>query len=144
MKMALLTYPSEKLRKKSTKVVDFSEIRPIISYMRTIMEKEDGVAIAAPQVGILKRFFLLESGEVVVNPSWEPAEKNSFIVTVQEGCLSFPGLVVDKQRYYAINVKYRNISGCSVTVTLSGFDAQVFQHETEHLEGILLIDNIKA
>lgn len=142
MKLHLLTWPNKKLRRKCEKVLDFSEIPPIISNMIALMKKHRGAAIAAPQVGVLKRFFITDQHEVVINPSWSPS-KNSSEVVVEEGCLSFPGIWVDVKRFDSVDVQYQDVDERWVEKTLKGFDAQVFQHETDHLNGVLFIDFLK-
>lgn len=142
MTLSLLTFPNKKLRKRSKKVVDFDGIRPIIPSMYRIMNKEDGVALAAPQVGIHRAFFITQN-DVIVNPSWRTTE-NSNRYTVQEGCLSFPGLIVDILRWDTIEATWDDLDGQRCKSLLSGFNAQVFQHETEHLQGILFIDHLKG
>lgn len=145
MPLNLLTFPHKKLVQKSRKVVDFSRIRPIISTMLRIMKKEDGVAIAAPQVGLHKRFFVADRGVLphvaIVNPKWKEAEDSS-LVPVHEGCLSFPGLLITVDRWDSIDVEYQDLDGESHQTRLSGFSAQVFQHETDHLDGVLMVDRL--
>lgn len=143
MRLNLLTFPNKKLQQKCEEVVDFSTLPPIISNMKRIMREERGAAIAAPQVGVLKRIFVTDQGDVMVNPSWKPSA-NSSIALLEEGCLSFPGLWIKVQRYTDIDVTYQDINGEGVSDTLNGFAAQVFQHETEHLDGILFIDKLRG
>jgi peptide deformylase len=111
------------------------------------MKKEDGVAIAAPQLGIHKRFFVADRGVLphaaIINPTWKPAE-NSFLNPVQEGCLSFPGILLTVDRWDTIEVEYQDLDGQSHEALLSGFSAQVFQHETDHLDGILMVDRLNS
>ena len=60
----------------------------------------------------------------------------------EEGCLSIPGLLVDRERYDIIKIRYYNISGQVKKITMSGFLSKLFQHEIDHLNGILMIDEI--
>lgn len=146
MKLNLLTYPNKKLRLKSRKVIDIDEIRSIIPCMLKIMKRDDGVALAAPQVGILKRFFVVAASilphTVIVNPSWKPNEESRRIL-VREGCLSLPGIFLTISRWDVIKVEYQDIDGESHLGSLGGFGAQVFQHEYEHLDGVLFIDHVR-
>ena len=145
MRLNLLTYPHKKLRKKSKKVVDFVGLRPIIPNMLRIMRRDDGVALAAPQVGILKRFFVSDKkemlNEVFINPTWKPSKESKLSVQ-QEGCLSLPGILFSVSRYDEIEVEYWDLDGQKHSDSLSGFSARIFQHETDHLSGRLMIDSL--
>lgn len=112
------------------------------------MNKKGGVGIAAPQVGVPKRLFLVEVGdffEVFINP--KIVQKSKETVTVREGCLSFPGMFVDKTRHVSVTVEYQNQHGNLIhfivhpQIPESLLISQCIQHEIEHLDGILLIDS---
>jgi peptide deformylase len=114
--------------------------------MYKTMGKADGAGLAAPQVGIPQSFFVIEAGlmehNFIINPTWEPAEDSkSYMAT--EGCLSFPGLFIEVERFDKIDVQYQYVDGKLYSATLDGFAAHVFQHESDHLVGTLMIDHLK-
>jgi peptide deformylase len=115
--------------------------------MFMIMYKEDGIGLAAPQVGLSIRLFVVdvspvdESGgkKVFINPeiinSWGES-------TIEEGCLSVPGIREEVNRPEKIEVKYQDETGQEITELLDGWPARVIQHEKDHLDGILFVDRI--
>ena len=80
--------------------------------------------------------------EIYINPQIDKFDKNS-INQDEEGCLSIPGLLVDRERYDVIKVRYYNIDGKVQKTTMKGFLSKLFQHELDHLNGKLMIDNDK-
>jgi len=101
------------------------------------MMKSHGVGLAAPQVGINKSFFIMGSKEsytVITNP--KIIEKGENLVKMQEGCLSFPDLWLNIIRPDNVVVEYVNTNGKKVTEKLEGMVSRIFQHETDHLNGI--------
>lgn len=115
------------------------ETKKLVYDMIVIMQEHDGIGLAAPQVGVNKRLFVVghkETGFVVcINPSYEIAE-DSEIVKFQEGCLSFPHLEMKVPRHTKILTKFTDLSGNSRESLFTGVWAQAFQHEYDHLEGI--------
>lgn len=108
----------------------------LVKAMTKIMFEHNGIGLAAPQVGVSKRIFIMGNNDklfVCINP---------YIVTGNgeerdiEGCLSFPNLWLRVLRKRQITVKYQTISGETVEQTLEGLIARVFQHELDHLDGI--------
>lgn len=108
----------------------------LIKEMTAIMFQSNGIGLAAPQVGVLKRIFVMGNSTKLfacINPE---------IITGQgeekdiEGCLSFPNLWLSVKRFSTIRVKYQVITGQSVEEDMSGLMARVFQHERDHLDGI--------
>ena len=140
--LQLVRFPDPRLRKKAEKVIDFDGLHSIIPDMRKIMRKQDGVAIAANQVGLTGSFFVTEK-DVFVNPSFYPSV-DAKQVLMQEGCLSIPGLTLLVPRWNMIEVEYQDEEGKSHVGTLEGFEAHVFQHETDHLNGIVMVDYIRG
>jgi peptide deformylase len=113
-----------------------------------------GVGLAAPQVGVLLRLFaydvpLSEDGEdgqdaervsgVLVNPAITARDGEQ---TGLEGCLSFPGLYYDCTRAHEVTVDAQDVTGKRLEVTGEGMLARVFQHEIDHLDGVLFIDRL--
>jgi peptide deformylase len=127
-----------------------------VARLKTTLAQEQGVGIAAPQVGILKNVFLFMRLDlpdtpvvVVVNPSIvrHPAETICF---ERDGCLSIPDLRGNSVRYPWVEVEYRNEHGALVRERLEGhsragnFSAVIFQHEYDHLQGTLFTDKLCA
>ena len=110
--------------------------------MIAFMVKSGGVGLAAPQIGLLKRIFVMQtkSGyEVVINPIITPGRG----VTVgQEGCLSVPGLLANVSRHEQVSMSYQTPKGTKKRVTLQGFRARVAPHELDHLNGKLFSDRL--
>lgn len=108
----------------------------LIKEMTKIMFENNGIGLAAPQVGVKKKIFIMGNTEKLIaciNP--EILESGEEIQS-QEGCLSFPNLWLNIKRPDVITVKYQQISGTVVEQELGGLPSRVFQHEFDHLNGI--------
>lgn len=108
-----------------------------------------GVGLAAPQVGISRRLILVQRFDKEGEPFeayFNPLILRSFETTVlrDEGCLSIPGLRGPVERPDKIEIRYINAHGKEVVETLQGFTARIFQHEIDHLNGVLYTDLIQA
>ena len=121
----------------------------IIDGMRRLMDKNSGIGIAAPQVGISERLFLIRrmddnSPSTEVTPFFNPEIlwKSQEMVVSQEGCLSLPGIEGKVLRYAKVKVKYKNLDWEEVEEDLNDLNAIIFQHELDHLDGILFIDKL--
>lgn len=141
MNLQLLKHPNSilttKINDKTYPTVEEAEQ----SY--AIMKLNHGVGIAAPQVGISKRFFWFND-ELVINP--EIIHKDAKLLIISEGCLSLPGESWSVIRHFSIIVKYKTYLGkfnkdSFITAKLTGINSVIFQHEYDHLEGIM-INNI--
>lgn len=144
--MKIVLYPDPRLRTHNRPLFknEFGrELKRKAAEMITLMEENDGVGLAAPQVGINQRFFVAQHGllphNVIVNPHWEPDPLASSYEAA-EGCLSFPGVEIQCQRFDKILVRYQCARGTIWSTSISGFAAHVFQHEADHLNGKLFID----
>ena len=134
----------EILRKKSREVSAVDDrIRTLLDDMVETMYANDGVGLAAPQVGILKRAIVMdvEDGSVykMVNPV---IVKKSGEQTGQEGCLSVPETKGNVKRPMNVTVEYLDENGKHVTLDAEGVLARCICHEVDHLEGILLTDRV--
>ncbi len=112
------------------------DVTDLIKEMAKIMFSKDGIGLAAPQVGVSKRLFIMGNQDKLfacINPEILSGEGT---VRDLEGCLSFPGLWLKIDRFETIVVRYQVVTGESVTEQLSGLMARVFQHESNHLDGI--------
>lgn len=122
----------------SLEELDF--IKSIIPEMTKILNLEEGAALAANQVGIIKRFFLMKDGNVVINPEiLEIGPLSSF----NEACLSIPGTYASTQRAQRIKIRYKDISFQDVEAEFTGIDAVAVQHEMDHLDGKLYTDQLQ-
>ena len=144
--MKILTYPDPVLRQKSTPIDAVNdEIRGIVDEMLEVMYKDEGVGLAAPQVGISKRIIVLDSGEgpmALLNP--EIIQKGEEEQAIEEGCLSLPGIRLDLVRPTHIVVRGLNDQGDVTEIEMDGLLARVLQHEIDHLDGILIIDRASS
>jgi len=142
--LKIVTYPDPILRQKAEAVENVNdEIRSLVESMAEVMYKDDGIGLAAPQVGVSQRIIVVDAGEgliSLINPEiiYKGEEKES----MEEGCLSLPGIRVDVLRVKKITVRGINESGETVEMDAEGLLARVFQHEIDHLDGILIIDHV--
>lgn len=130
------------LRKKSkTVIVIDDELRELVSNMGETMEAHNGVGISAPQVGLLKKIIIVKPENdifVFINPSI--TSYNSNMISMEEGCLSIPNYSRVVSRFSNIKIGALDLSGSKIKMELSGLFARIFQHELDHLNGILISD----
>lgn len=114
-----------------------SEVLPHLDAMRKLMLERRGVGLAAPQVGIGLRFFITSFPKlpVAINPEWKP-EADSGRLSKLEGCLTWPGRETYTARYERIVAQWTDANGKLHLEVLAGLAARVFQHETDHLNGV--------
>ena len=160
--MKIVTYPSKMLRKQAKAVVDLDAVtkKEIKELVAELERGENAAGLAAPQLGISKRFFGIKKSdkkiEVFINPIivkvWGdrvyPIMKNSEgkAEDFLEGCLSVPDYFGTVKRFLKIKVEWQEMQGnklVSKSKELEGYEAVVWQHESDHLEGKLFIDYIK-
>ncbi len=142
----ILTYPNEKLKKKSIEV-SLSEMKnwklqTFIDEMIETMKKSNGVGLAAPQVGQNTRIIIAtkNDGEILALLNPKIVKKSLFKIKNEEGCLSVPGKLCVVRRHKSVEVKAKNRLGREVKLKASGLFAIVLQHEIDHLDGLLIID----
>lgn len=137
------TYGDEILRKKSRSIdVVNDRIKTLIKDMFETMYEADGVGLAAPQVGILKRVVVIDVGEgpiALINP--EIIEQGGKYIDV-EGCLSVPGEQGEVERPEKIKVKALNEEGKEIILEAEDLFARAICHEIDHLNGVLFVDRI--
>ncbi|HHS13253.1 MAG TPA: peptide deformylase [bacterium] len=140
------TYPHPVLRRNAARVEEIdSEVRSLIDEMAEIMYLDDGIGLAAPQIGVSRRIIVVDAGEGlrgVINP--EIIEQNDEFESMEEGCLSLPGIRVPVSRPRTIRVHGQDVSGEAVVLDLEGLMARVYQHEIDHLDGVLIIDRASS
>ena len=131
----------EILRKRSREVTEIdNKIRELALDMLDTMYKNDGIGLAAPQVGILKRIIVVDIGDgpkVYINPV---IVKQSGKQTCEEGCLSFPNTFGNVDRPLNIVVEAYDIDGIKFKKKAKELEAVALSHEIDHLDGILFID----
>lgn len=136
-------YGDDLLRKKSRKVDVIDErIKTLLKDMEDTMYAADGVGLAAPQVGVLKRVVVIDVGEGIIkliNPEIVETEGSE---VDSEGCLSIPGEQGNVERPYRVKVRALNEKGEKIEIEGEGLLARAFCHEIDHLDGILFVDKI--
>lgn len=144
--LKIVTYPESILRRRAEDVDDVDdEIIRLIEDMSESMYADDGAGLAAPQVGVSKRVIVMDAGyglKSYINPVIRA--RGDEVRTVDEGCLSLPGIRVDVSRPSRIVVSAMNENGDTVEVEAEGLLARVFQHEIDHINGILIIDHASS
>lgn len=139
--MEILDYKHPALRSQTEELGEVTaETRALIADMVETMHGASGVGLAAPQVGLLIRLFVYDVGdgpEAVINPR---IVRSSGEEIGNEGCLSIPRLFGDVPRAARITAEWRDEHGRRRRKSLEGFTARVFQHENDHLHGVLFTD----
>lgn len=108
------------------------------------MRQNGGIGIAAPQCGVSLAVAIVEDGDhtvTLVNPKLIDGSEE---VTSLEGCLSYPGLIVDKKRFNRVTIAHETLTGAPTTTTFVGRAAHCAQHEIDHLMGVCIIDGLSA
>lgn len=126
-------------------------VQDLSDNMKIFMKKYEGIGIAAPQVGVSKRVFLMhkftlgdiDTGKVQVVCNPEIIKKSKKILISKEGCLSLPRIEGEVERFAEIEVIYIDDKGKTKKEQLKRLNAIVFQHELDHLDGILFIDRLQ-
>ena len=116
-------------------------LQETIDEMFALMQEKNGIGLAAPQVGINKRMFVMDiDGRkyVCINPSIQKFDKRTNLS--EEGCLSYPGIHIAVERSAKVRVTYLDQHGSRKTKSLIGIQARCFQHELDHLDGIVFLD----
>jgi peptide deformylase len=146
--LKIVIYPDPRLRKISRPVTEFGpELADLAQRMLALMREAKGVGLAAPQVGKNIRLFVMnatgEPGDdkMLVNPvlSFPDGEESG-----EEGCLSIPEIKVDVVRAKTMKLNALDVTGKPVEFLETGYVARVWQHEVDHLNGILLTDRMGA
>ena len=137
-------YPDPVLRLEAQEVQEFDgDLAQLVERMIRLMQDARGVGLAANQVGILRRVFVIQADEeqeprALVNPVI--VERSDEVDDDDEGCLSMQGVVVPVERPLQVRIEARDERGNEVTLELEGLPARVAQHELDHLDGVLILD----
>jgi peptide deformylase len=148
--LKIVTYGDPVLREPAEKILKVSaKIQKLISDMFDTMYANNGVGLAAPQVGVSKRLFVLDCSTdekqllqmVFINPVI--VRKQGAIVS-KEGCLSFPDVYTEVKRYETVTVRYMDAKGKTLEMTPppGSLLSRAIQHELDHLNGVLFVDHV--
>ncbi|MBR3872678.1 MAG: peptide deformylase [Clostridia bacterium] len=133
----------EKLRKISKPVDKFDlRLRILLKDMADTMYKAEGVGLAAPQVGILRRVVVVDIGDGLIEMVNPEIISFSGEQTGPEGCLSVPGRRAIVTRPNEVTVRYQDRNGDEYEATAEGFLARAFCHEIDHLDGVIYVDKM--
>lgn len=145
-KLTIVHYPDPRLRGKCRKVSEFDDgVAALGRKMLELMRASKGVGLAAPQVGVLLRMFVMNATDdpkndlVVINPTIKDKQDAAEAV---EGCLSLPGIDVNVRRAAKCCVSAQNVKGETFEIHAEALTARICQHETDHLNGVLIIDRM--
>ncbi len=134
--------------------VSYSDLQNVINNMYETMYEASGIGLAAPQVGLPIRLFIVDTSpidkelplektkKVFINP--QILEEYGTLWSYEEGCLSIPGIREDVERYDNLKIKYFDEKWIEKTENFDGMMARVIQHEYDHLEGILFTDKLSS
>jgi len=146
--LKILHYPDPVLKKVATPVTVFDErLRRLAADMAETMYAAPGVGLAAPQVGVSERLVVIDCSPrdegpgllTVINPEILAAEED---ICEEEGCLSVPGYYAKVPRKSRVKVKFQDLDGQQRMIEADGLWAVAFQHEIDHLDGVLFVDHL--
>jgi peptide deformylase len=149
--LPILLVPDPRLRAKARLVgpADADQVRDLAPRMLASMYAAPGIGLAAPQVGIGLRLFVMDLQKdeakapmVLVNP--EITATSTELATREEGCLSLPGQYAEVTRPARIRVRYQDLTGARQEMEADGLLATCVQHEMDHLDGVLFVDHLSA
>ena len=156
MILPIYLYGQQVLREETAEIPkDYPQLKELVENMFDTMYNADGVGLAAPQVGFSLRMFVVDGNvmaddfpeckgfkRAMINP--QIIEHSEEEITLEEGCLSLPGIHEKVSRAVSIQIKYYDEDWVEHNEQINGFAARIVQHEYEHLEGHVFIDNISA
>lgn len=142
-----LTYYGNDVLRQHTALIEQidDDLFDLVDSMARIMYESQGVGLAGPQVGVLKRIVTIDIGdelEVFLNP--QIMSRGEEIDLYEEGCLSLPEITVAIERPTSLVVNYMDLDGNQIEREIKGFLARVVQHECDHLDGKMIIDYMGA
>lgn len=141
--LPIRTYGDPVLGAVTTDIEDIdAKVAALAASMIETMNEAPGVGLAANQIGVQKRLFVYDKGEgprVVVNPV---IVETSGEWIYEEGCLSVPGLSWEIMRPNAVHLKGYDLDGNEIDIEADEFEGRIFQHEVDHLNGVLLIERL--
>ncbi|MFU8882104.1 MAG: peptide deformylase [Rhodobacterales bacterium] len=145
--LPILRWPDPRLSTPCDPVAAGEDLDGLIRAMFDTMYAAPGRGLAAPQVGVLKRLFVMDCGwkdgemtpMVCINPEITQADG---MAPGAEGCLSIPGVLAEVLRPERITLRYLDQNGCAQEAELDGFEARCAQHELDHLDGLVTFDRL--
>ncbi len=166
--LRVVKYGEAVLKREADKVEAFdAELKTFSKELFDSLIEEKGLGLAAPQVGVSKRVFVidmrqrcdtetpvnftLDSQKVpldlcmplfAVNPVWEPI--GDLVEEAEEGCLSFPGIYAKVDRAYKVRLNYFDLDGKPHEIVCDGLFARCIQHESDHLDGVCFVDRLTS
>ncbi|GAB2284249.1 Peptide deformylase 1B, chloroplastic [Dionaea muscipula] len=147
--LKIVEYPDTRLRLKNKAIRTFDDdLNKLVDAMFDMMYKSDGIGLSAPQVGINIQLMVFNpAGErdkgkeiVLINPRVIKYSKDTTIDN--EGCLSFPGIYAIVQRPVSVTIEAQDVTGAKYTINLLDLPARIFQHEFDHLKGVLFFERM--
>lgn len=142
----IVTYPDPVLRQRAEEINEIDDtVRELVDDMADVMYGDDGIGLAANQVGEARRVFVYDAGEgfhCVINPVLTVTDDEK--AAAEEGCLSLPGIQVKVERPKQVRVDGIDLDGNPVSFEAEGLKARVMQHEIDHLNGIMIIDHASS
>ncbi len=154
MAIRQLRYKGDEILSKKSKKIEVvdDKIKDLANDMLDTMYQNDGIGLAACQVGMLKAMIVYDVEYidekkpkkvpvVMINPKITSRSKS--MVLVEEGCLSFPNIFENVERHEKVTVEYLDLNGNKNIKHAKGMEAIVIQHETDHLDGIVFLDRLK-
>lgn len=163
MVLPIIAYGDPVLRKVGTNITaDYPNLKELIANMFETMEASHGVGLAAPQIGLPIRLFVIDASPFADDDDLSSEERNllknfrkTFINaqiieetgdkwSFNEGCLSIPGVREDISRHKKLTIKYLDENFTPQELTIDGLAARIIQHEYDHIEGILFTDKLSA
>ncbi len=149
----IIKYGAPVLRKQAVEITQEDNLVQIVKDLYDTLKKEGGLGLAGPQIGLLKRIFMMDTSslneddptiekieQAFINP--EILECDPEKIYYKEGCLSIPGIYESVERPVKIRVRYQDTFFNTIEKELDGMQARIFQHEFDHLNGILFIDRL--
>lgn len=160
--LRIVIHPAEVLRRKAEPVDPTPEVAAVADRMVDLMRSAEGIGLAAPQVGLSWRLFVADvppapdspapaqgtppdaspSPQVFCNPEITRFEGDP--TPFEEGCLSLPGITGDVLRPPVVTIRYQSLDGMWTEASASGLLARCWQHEIDHLDGVLILDKMNA
>ena len=145
----ILTWPNDALRMTCARVQNVGDVDDLANDMLETMYDAPGRGLAAPQIGVDARLFVMDAawkvGDpapwVCINPTLHQIQDD--IIPSEEGCLSLPNVTAVVQRSKTIRMDYTDLAGQRHDVVLTGFEALCAQHEVDHLDGVLIFDHLE-
>lgn len=140
----ILKFGEPTLKKVSRSVLNFDDrLAQILDDMAETMYKADGCGLAAPQIGILRRYCIIDVGDGLIELVNPVITEQSGIQIEEEGCLSNPGVYEKTERPMSVTVRAQDRFGNTFTVSGEGLKARALCHEIDHLNGILFTDRLR-